>query len=49
MALGLILTVAAIIGIIYGKKNKNQILVITSAILLAVIAAIGIYFFKDPY
>lgn len=49
MALGIILIIAAHIGIIYGIARKNRALVIASVIMLIVIAAIGGYFLKKPY
>lgn len=49
MALGIILIIAALIGIIYGIVTENRVLVISSVIMLSVIVAIGVYFFKNPY
>ena len=49
MALGIILIVAALIGLIYGITKKRKIMVSVSAIVLIIIAAIGFYFFKNPY
>lgn len=49
MGLGIILIIAALIGIIYGIVKKSRTLVIASALTLIVIAAIGLYFFKNPY
>lgn len=49
MALGIIITIAALIGIYYGIVNKRGTLVVVSAIMLILIAAIGLYFFKNPY
>ncbi|MEL7598285.1 MAG: hypothetical protein AAGU01_08800 [Clostridiaceae bacterium] len=49
MALGIILIIAALIGIIYGIVRKNRVLLIASVIILISIAAIGLYFLKNPY
>jgi uncharacterized membrane protein HdeD (DUF308 family) len=49
MLLGIILTIAGFIGIIYGISKKSRALVIASAIVLIGIASIGLYIFKNPY
>lgn len=49
MGLGIILIIAALIGIIYGIVKKSRTFVIASAITLIVIATIGLYFLKNPY
>jgi hypothetical protein len=49
MVLGIILILASLIGIIYGTKRKNRVLVTASIIILTVIAVIGVYFYKNPY
>ena len=49
MGLGIILTVAALIGLIYGIVKKSRALVIASVIVLIIIASIGMYFYKNPY
>jgi inner membrane protein involved in colicin E2 resistance len=49
MGLGIILTIASIIGIIYGRAKKSRALLITSVIMLIFIAAIGLYLKKNPY
>lgn len=49
MALGIILIMAALIGILYGIVRENRVLLIASVIMLIAIAAIGLYFFKNPY
>jgi hypothetical protein len=49
MALGIILIMAALIGVIYGIVTKNKVWIIASVIMLIIIAAIGVYFLKNPY
>lgn len=49
MALGIVLAIAAIIGILYGMTNKNKALGIISVIVLIMIIAIGVYFYINPY
>ncbi len=49
MVLGIALTIASIIGIIYGIKNKNKPLSIFSVIVLIMIIAVWIYFYNNPY
>lgn len=49
MVLGIILIVAALIGLINGIKKKSRTLVLISAIALIAFAAIGFYFYTHPY
>ncbi len=49
MALGIVLTIVSIIGIIYGIKNKNKPLAIASVIALVLIIAVWVYFYNNPY
>lgn len=49
MALGIILAIAALIGIIHGIAKRRRNLVILSAIVLVFIAATMLYFYKNPY
>lgn len=49
MAFGIILIIAALIGIIYGVRNKNKPLGLVSVIVLIMTIAIGIYFYINPY
>jgi hypothetical protein len=49
MLYGIILSIAAILGIITGIKKKNKSLAIISAIGLIVIIAIWVYFYTHPY
>ncbi|MEN6324889.1 MAG: hypothetical protein ABFD18_01575 [Syntrophomonas sp.] len=49
MALGIILTIAALIGIFHGIAKKRKTLVIASVILLIFIATTMLYFYKNPY
>lgn len=44
MVLGIILIVAALIGVNYGISKKNRTLVIVSVIALSLIDTIGLYF-----
>lgn len=48
MALAIIL-IAALAGIIHGIANKHKTLVIVSVIVLIIIAATMLYFYKNPY
>ncbi len=49
MAFGIALTIAAIIGIIYGIINRNKPLGMISRIILILIIAAWIYFYNNPY
>ena len=49
MAFGIALTIATIIGIIYGIINKNKPLGIVSVIVLIMIIAVWVYFYNNPY
>ncbi|MDD4658333.1 MAG: QVPTGV class sortase B protein-sorting domain-containing protein [Eubacteriales bacterium] len=49
MAFGIVLSIVAIAGIIYGIKNKNKAFGIVSAIALILIIAVWIYFYNHPY
>ncbi len=49
MVLGIVITIAALIGIINGVVKKSRALVIISAIVLIFIAVLGLYIFKNPY
>jgi hypothetical protein len=49
MFLGLILTIAALTGLVYGIVKKRTALVIASVLMLICIIAIGVYFYKNPY
>lgn len=49
MAFGIVLSIVAVAGIIYGIKSKNKTLGIVSAIALLLIIAVWIYFYSHPY
>ena len=49
MALGIVLAIASIIGIIYGITSKYKPLGIVSVIVLAMIIAVWVYFYNNPY
>jgi hypothetical protein len=49
MLLGIVLSIASIIGILYGFINKKRLLGIVSVILLILIVAVWIYFYNNPY
>lgn len=49
MALGILLVLAAIGGLAYGILKKQNALTVASAIVLAIIAAIAVYFNNNPY
>lgn len=49
MLLFIILSIAAIIGIIYGIQKKNKTSVIVSVIVLIIITTIMVYFYLNPY
>ncbi len=49
MALGIILAIAALVGMIHGIATKRKPLLIASVIVLIFIATIMLYFYKNPY
>lgn len=49
MAIGISITIASIIGIIYGFIKKNKLLAILSIIALILTIAVWVYFYKNPY
>lgn len=49
MALGIVATLIAVGGIVYGVRKKSRILTIASVFLLMAVAAVWIYFYVNPY
>lgn len=49
MLLGIVLSIASIAGIVYGVIRKNKILGIASAITLAMVIIVWVYFYNNPY
>lgn len=49
MALGILITIASIIGIIYGIIKKNKLLSIFSVLALIMTIAVWVYFYNNPY
>lgn len=49
MALAIIITIGAILGIIQGISKKRNILVVISVAILIIIAVTMLYFYKNPY
>lgn len=49
MALGIVATLFAIGGIVYGVLKKSRILTIASVFVLMAVAAVWAYFYANPY
>ncbi len=49
MAIGIFITIASIIGIIYGIIKKNKPLTMLSAVALILTIAVWVYFYYNPY
>ncbi len=49
MALGIFMTAASIIGVIYGIIKKSKPLAILSVVTLVMTIATWVYFYNNPY
>lgn len=49
MVFGIVMAFLAVAGIVYGIGRKNRPLAVFSGAVLTIIAAIGIYFYYNPY
>lgn len=49
MSLGIVVTLVAILGIVFGAVRKNMPLVVGSAVGLVLVVAVWVYFYLNPY
>ena len=49
MAIGIFITIASIIGIIYGIIKKNKPIGVLSVVALTMTVAVWVYFYNNPY